>query len=141
MHRVISLRLVVGVLQLRHFHGHVCRSRRSRCSPRPIWPLNGTRCVTSHSCLGYLLIIDYASSWKFGTRTGSLPNQKMTFHEKNGSSTWSLQTWRFSRGNFVVWYTGHSQSCTFVHIIILPTCHAVLFIILLLVLPYFGSGL
>lgn len=30
---------------------------------------------------GFLLIINYASSWKFGTRTGSLPSQKTTFHE------------------------------------------------------------
>lgn len=46
----------------------------------------------------------------------------------------------FRDDNDVVWYTGHSQSCTFVHIIIPPACLPVLFIILLLVLPYFGNA-
>jgi len=56
------------------------------------------------------------------------------------SSNLNCQTLGFARGNDVVWYTGDSQPCTFVHIIILPTCLPVLFIILLLVLPYFGSA-
>jgi|SRR5882757_3101361 len=61
--------------------------------------------------------------------------------KRNGSSISSNSNYQISRfSNNVVWYTGHSQSCTFVHIIILPTCLPVLFIVLLLVLPYFGSA-
>jgi len=138
---VISLRLVVGVLQLLHFHGHVCRLRRSRCSPRLIWRHNGTRVSYFIGAYGYLLIINYASSWKFGTRTGSLRARRRLCMKRNGSSISSNSNYQISRfSNNVVWYTGHSQSCTFVHIIILPTCLPVLFIVLLLVLPYFGSA-
>jgi hypothetical protein len=72
-------------------------------------------------------------------RRGSRPSQKMNeerFEYMMVSSNLNRQTSRFT--NDVVWYTSHSQSCTFVHNIIPPTCLPVIFIILLLVLPYFA---